>query len=80
MKKLKNTLLPIKDDVYNSFPAITFSNRLLTNRRNLGYDTERSIPLNIDPDGILRRIAKDEYVYGRENHVQYTIQRDTVPS
>lgn len=78
-KRLKMTLLPIEDTVYNTFPAITFSCRLLTPRRQLGYDMERIIPRNIDPKNILPRIAKDEYVYASDNHVSYSIQNDSPP-
>lgn len=79
-KRLKTSILPVEEDAFNSFSALTFSNRLLTSRRDLGYDTERSIPEHIDPFHLLPHIAGDEYVYARENHVRYSIQSTSPPS
>lgn len=77
-RRLKKSLLPMDDNVFNSFPALKISNRLLTPRKTLGYDREKQVPTYIDPLKIIPAIAGDEYVYARENHVLYTKQ-DTEP-
>lgn len=76
--RLQKVFLPINEDAFNSFPALNFSNRLLTPRRQLGYDTQCTIPEYIDPLK-LRKIAGSEYVYATENHVLYSIQDTIAP-
>ncbi|KAF8239171.1 hypothetical protein L208DRAFT_1221489, partial [Tricholoma matsutake] len=51
--------------------ALKASNRYLTAKRDAPGMDHIPIPASIDPHGILDKLAKEGFIYGEENKVQY---------
>ncbi|KAF7981291.1 hypothetical protein HWV62_34205 [Athelia sp. TMB] len=60
-----------KPERYRTWQTLDIGNRYFRRQNNEGDAVPISLPRNVDPDGILAKLAGDEWVHTEDNEVRY---------
>jgi hypothetical protein len=67
----EGTLEPFQPSEFLNHPSMDIATRYFTSRREDPTGTAVPFPANVDPKGILRSLAADDYFHGPDNEVLF---------